>query len=104
MVREQLSLDDLKSFDEAACNHIQAVLTALTAPDAPPGPSQYRFVIPNVLGKDVPLVTNGESAAVTRDNVKEFFDLALRYRLNEFNKHVRLAAVLQLRCCCCDPA
>jgi hypothetical protein len=64
----------------------QAVEAAIK--EAPRASSRHRFVVKSVLGREVPLVTNGESAVVTSANVQEYCNLALHYRLNEFNKHV----------------
>lgn len=51
---------------------------------------QSKFVVKNSLGDIVPLVPDGAAIAVTDANVMEYYNLALSYRLNEFNRHVRM--------------
>jgi len=50
-------------------------------------PDQF-FVAHGCLGDEVVLVPGGESKRVTFENRKQFFDLALAYRLSEFDTQI----------------
>jgi hypothetical protein len=55
-------------------------------------PKDCKFTVKNSLGRVVPLVSGGESAVVTDANAREYLDLALSYRLKEFDRYVRTNA------------
>ena len=51
--------------------------------------ARVQFEIESITGATVDLIGDGNRTRVTPSNFQEYFDMAVSYRLNEFNRHVR---------------
>ena len=49
-----------------------------------------QFEVESITGAVVDLIGDGKRTPVTPDNAQQYFDMALAFRLSEFDRHVSL--------------